>query len=118
MTMNNEKDVLKIVYDRFLSFEEESWSHFDELMEYFEFLKNEEVIVEAALKMQIHEHRGIKCCQDHGTENCFAPTILSAVSTIVELYSQNGFLSSENRYILVYYMVLCELKIILSANEF
>ena len=118
MMSEDQVQIVKSVYNRFLSCEEGSvWSNLDEMMEYFEFLTDGEMITEATLRMQMHIQMGIKCSNDHPIQDCFAPIILEAVEAIVELYSKTKSLHLKNRYVLAYYLTLSELRLILALNE-
>lgn len=114
----DEIEIIKSVYDRFLLCDgDDYWSSLDEMMEYFEFLDDNEIINEASMRILLHRRDGIKCANDHNIEDCFAPTILDAVEAIVQLYDESKTLDNKNRYVLSYYMTLCELKLILYLNE-
>ena len=117
MMSQDQKEIVRSVYNRFLSFEDEVWSDLDELMTYYEFLSDEEIVIESALRMQLHMYKGIKCSDNHDIKDCFAPVILEAVEAIIELYDDANSLHEKNRYVLTYYMVLCELRLILTTNE-
>lgn len=130
MSENNSKDVcrtnmmskeeyriVQAVYGRFISCEEDGvWTGLDDLMEYFEYLTDNEIIVESQFKMKINTQKGIKCTQNHPPSDCFAPTILEAVEAIISLFDKTQSLHPKNRYILCYYMTLCELKLLV-INE-
>lgn len=116
MTLSQEK-AIKTVYDRFISCEDESyWTNLDDLMEYCEYLTDYEVVTESEFKMRQHLEKGIKCNQDHPVEYCFAPNILDAVEAIVSIFEDTKILDSKYRYVLSYYLTLCQLNLLINES--
>lgn len=103
--------VVKMVYSRFISSEEEVWTDLDENLELVGFLKDSELVVEAEIKADIH-CKGIRCRQNHEKKNCFAPYILESVEAIIALYHHTGQLPTKNRYILEFYIAMSELNML------
>ena len=118
MMSRDEYNLVKTVYNRFMSCEEEgTWGSLDDMMEHMEYLTDREVVIEAEFKMEIHIEKGIKCNQNHAVTDCFSPTILEAVKSIVALFNETNSLHPKNRYILSYYMALCEMNLLLTSDK-
>ena len=115
--MMNEEQVkaVKIVYSRFIESEEEIWTDLDDNLELFDYLSDREMIIEAQIRMSVHSSGNFRCKQDHKQDYCLAPYILESVDAIVSLYKETGELHEKNRYIVSYYLVLSEMKMIFSG---
>mgnify|MGYP001546451739 CR=1 FL=1 len=114
MMTKEERDVVKTVYTRFLESEEERWTEIDDNLEFVDYLSDAELIKECLVKYTRHFGGVFRCIQDHSQENCFAPYILEAVEAILKLFEETEDLHENNRYILTYYLVMSELKMIYS----
>jgi hypothetical protein len=112
MMTTDQTKIVKMVYNRFIESEEEIWTDLDSNLEMFGYLTDKELIVEADVKHEKHCQTGIRCAQDHQPSNCMAPIILESVEIILDLYDKTGELHEKNRYILEYYLVMSELKMI------
>lgn len=112
MMTREQKDIVLTTYLRFIESEEETWTSLDTNLEMFEMLTDTEVVIEASVKMLGQETGTIRCYQNHKQEYCFAPTIQEAVHAIIELWDETKELHYKNRYILLYYIAMSELKLI------
>jgi hypothetical protein len=107
-----EKDVVSIVYRRFIESEsDKGWTDFDDNVIFFDYLTDKEIIIESLVKIS-KQLNGVRCKVDHKIEHCFAPYILEAVEAITKLYKESEDLHEKNRYILIFYLVMCEMELI------
>lgn len=114
MMTPEEVKVVVFVYQNFMVNEDSRWSEIDDNLEMFEWLSNKEIITECEIKLKMHLRGTFRCTQDHEQEHCMSPMILDAVESIVKLYKETKNLHDKNKYILIYYLVLSEMKIIYS----
>lgn len=120
MMTAEEASVVKLVFSRFMESErvnEKSertdWGEIDYALEYFEWMTDDELIRESKIIYDIHKKGKIfRCYDSHKYEECFAPFILEAVGSILDLLDNTEILHPKNRYILLYYMSLTETKMI------
>jgi hypothetical protein len=113
MMSKDEAEVVKIVYNRFIGNEEETWTDLDSNLEMFDWLNDKEIIKETKVKLILHA-KGIRCDQEHKLSECFAPYVMEAAEAITKLYDNTKELHVKNKYILTYYLVLSELGLIYS----
>lgn len=116
MMTPDQVEIVKLVYARFMESEEEIWTELDENLEFFSYLTPEELISEAKIKYQIHSRDGIRCAQEHDVEFCFGPKVLEAVAAIISLYDDTKDLHVRNEYIISYYLVMVELRMLFAIN--
>ena len=113
MMSKEEAETVKAVYNRLLDSEEQVWTDIDDNLEMVGWMSDAELITESKIRLAEHSKKGtFRCYNDHGTENCFAPTLLEAVEAIVLLSGQSGKLHEKNAYILSYYLVMTEMNMI------
>lgn len=110
----DQSDIVKLVYARFIESEEDSWSDIDDNLEMWSWLSDKELITEAKVKIKTHSKGTFRCSQNHKQEHCMAPYILEAVEAIIGLYEKAKQLHEKNKYIILYYLALSELKLIYS----
>lgn len=117
MMSKEEKDVVTVVYRRFLESEsDDSWTDLDEKILMLDWLTDQQMISEATLKYLSHSKEGtiFRCMQNHSQADCFSPFILQAVESIVLLFSDTNYLHERNRYILMFYLAMSDLGLIFS----
>jgi len=116
MMDEEEIEIVKLVYNRFMDNEDNQWTDIDNNLEFFSYLTDKELVKESKIKTYEHE-RGIRCSQEHGQVNCFAPYILEAVEIILKLYDETKELHPKNAYILSYYLVMGEMGLIYPTSS-
>lgn len=116
MMTKDEKEIVQMVYHRFMENEECTWTDLDSNMEMFGWLTDQELIDESKIKIEKCKS-GIRCDLDHEQQHCFAPLILESSEYIVKLYDKVKNLHPKNAYILTYFLVMCEMKTIFPINK-
>lgn len=114
MMSKDQVEIVRIVYTRFIESEDQGWTEIDDNLEMYGWLSNEELVKEAKIKCLSHSKGTFKCTQKHEQQNCFAPRILEAVEAVLSLYDRTKELHPKNAYILTYYLVMSELKMVFS----
>lgn len=116
MMTQEETQVVRVVYDRFLDSESLEWGDLDENLEFFGWLSDKELVNEAKVK-HINHSRGkiFRCTSSHSQEDCFAPFILEAATHIIKLWDKTRILHDKNRYVLLYYVSMSEMSLIFEA---
>lgn len=107
--------IVKLVYNRFIGSESNKWNEIDDNLEFVSYLNDKELIEEVRVKLEKHSWGTFRCNEEHAIEICFAPIILESVLAIDDLYKATGELHEKNRYILTYFMTMCELGLIYST---
>lgn len=115
--MNAEQtNVVRTVYNRFIDSEDVNWTIIDDNLHFLGYMLDSDLMREASIKYHLHSHGVFRCASDHEQQFCFAPHILEAVGSIVELYEETGELHEKNRYIIEYYMSMAEAGMIYSSE--
>ena len=114
MMSNEQARIVRMVYNRFMENESDDWTTMDDNLEIFSWLSNEDLVRESKAKFKKHSKGTFRCGQTHDQSVCFAPHILESVEAILDLYKSTKELHLKNAYILSYYLVLSELKLIYS----
>ncbi len=111
-----QKEVVSLVYRRFLESESaDKWTDLDENCIFYDWLMDNEIVLESMVKLSGHSKGAFRCNLDHKQpQDCFAPYILEAVEAIVDLYKETEDLHPHNRYILIFYLVMSEMNLIYS----
>lgn len=111
--------IIDLVYQRFMDSENERqiWNPIDEAMYKLQWIDTDQLARESTIILLEHRGGQIKCNMEHKNSSCFAPKIVHAASIILDLYDSTGFISSNNKYILQYYLALHHLKIIFTAES-
>jgi hypothetical protein len=112
MMSREEKEVVQLVYNRLIESEEEEWSNIDGYLELCSYMSDSELVTESSIKYVVHSQGVFRCSQEHDLSFCMAPRILDAVEAILALYWQTKELHPKNRYILEYYLTMCELRML------
>src|ERR1041385_1795790 len=102
---------VKVVYNRLITSEEEDWSDIDDNLELCSYLNDQELVQEIRIKIEKHSKGIFRCVEEHPNSLCFAPLVLESAIAINELYEKTGELHIKNRYILMYYLALSEMKL-------
>lgn len=112
-----EIQVIKVVYDRFIDSETLDWGDLDCNLEFFDWLSDKEIISETKVKLIKHSKGKIfRCTSTHNQEDCFAPFILEAVNNIVNFWDKTRILDEKSRYILLYYVSMSEMGLIFESQ--
>lgn len=112
-----EVQVIKVVYERFLDSESQEWGDLDFNLEFFDWLSDKELVNEAKIK-QIKHLKGkiFRCTSVHDQKECFAPYILEAATHILKLWNKTRILHEKNRYILLYCVSMSEMGLIFETQ--
>lgn len=115
MMDRDQAEVVKLVYNRFMDNEGDTWTELDDNIEFCSHLSDSELIDQVTEKYKKHSKSIFRCNQNHDQQYCFAPYILDSVEAILRLYKKTKNLHEKNRYILTYYIAMTEMKLIFSA---
>jgi len=106
--MMNPDEVRNIstVYRRLLEGEttRDGWARFDTSMQHLTSLTDDELATEAAIAYCHHFDKNPRCQVAHPGTQCFVPSLIEAVNSILELHRKTGDLHFKNRYILECYL--------------
>lgn len=116
MMPEDEQKIVSIVFKRFYQLDVENlkWGEIDECIYTLDWMSDEEVIIEAAIKIQMQTSGTPRCKKTHTSDECFVPTIIEAIGHILNLYGETSELHKNNRFILLYYLALSQTGHILS----
>jgi hypothetical protein len=115
MMTSYEKEVVLTVYRRFLENEsDDCWTDMDDNLLFFDMLTDQEIINESLIKLESSKSTVFRCKLEHDQVYCMAPLIREAAVVITNLFKETKELHEKNRYVLMNYLVMCELKIIYS----
>lgn len=113
MMTNIEKQIVTSIYRHFLESELEGWTEIDDMLELMEMLNDQEVVDESVINNNHFMQHGVQCGEGHNSpDECFAGVILEAVNAILRVYLETRVLHEKNRYILLYFLTLSEMKLI------
>jgi hypothetical protein len=112
MLSKEQSEIVKLVYTRFIDSEEEIWTEIDDNLEMTGFMSSQELVNECIIKFEQCSGGIFRCNQAHDQSKCIAPIILEGVGYILALYDKTSYLPPKNKYVLEYFLVLCELKMI------
>jgi hypothetical protein len=97
------------VYNKLMETEDKGWDTVDDLLEIMEWLSDDQLYRECEVLYSYHKSKNMGCPHMHKPSTaCFVENILEAVESILELYEETNNLHTKNRYILDYYVVLCQ----------
>jgi hypothetical protein len=115
MMTREQQETVTQVYRQFASSDthDREWTNLDTYMEALAWLDDQQVVVEAAVMVQIHTGGEPRCTQNHPIEHCFVPVIIDAVGYILGLYADTNHLHQKNRFILEYYLAVSQEGLIL-----
>jgi hypothetical protein len=106
MMTQEQSQIVKLVYTRFIDSEEAIWSEFDDNLEFVDYMTDEELIRECKIKTFEHSKGSLRCVENHDPTYCMAPLVLEAVEAILDLHNQTGELHEKNRYVLTFYIAM------------
>lgn len=116
MTPEQVKTVTQ-VYHTLMQNEERGWDSLDDCMDMLEALDDDQLHREVDVIYEKHKLGKAKCKITHSETECFIPTLIDAVSSIMELYKKTGYLHKNNRYILQSYLALDQVGEILVDSK-
>jgi hypothetical protein len=97
------------IYDQFISSELKGWNELDNLLWALEWLDDSELYREAEVLYSYQKNKKMGCPYIHAEGTvCFVVRILEAVEAITDLYKETKNLHPKNKYILAYYLALCQ----------
>ncbi|NJO48230.1 MAG: hypothetical protein HC840_00780 [Leptolyngbyaceae cyanobacterium RM2_2_4] len=113
MTKDQQETVLK-VYRRFVDADnaETQWTNIDEQMSMLEWIEDQQLVIEAAVLIQLQSQGEPRCNQNHPVSECFVPSIIESVGYILDMYAQTGHLHAKNKFILQYYLAMSQVGFI------
>ena len=112
MMTSKQKKIVNSVYEKFYSNEKESWTEIDESMYYLDNLDDDQLHREADVLLYKHTTGKPRSKVPHPGQESFIPTIIKAVSFILEDYKETNKLTDRSRYVLQYYLALDSVKMI------
>jgi hypothetical protein len=116
LTKEQAKNIASL-FDHFLTSELKGWTNLDNFLEILENnLDDSQIYRECEALYSIHKTQEMGSPIDHINATRFVSDILEAVEAIVELYRDSTELIPKHRYILCYYLALCQNKQIICLN--
>lgn len=112
MMAQEQSQIVKLVYSRFIDSEEEIWSEFDDNLEFVGYLTDKELIQECSIKFFEHSKGDLRCVENHDPAYCMAPLVLEAVEAILDLHDKTGELHEKNRYIMEFYLAMSAMNLL------
>lgn len=102
------------VYRHFIDKENTSWTEIDDLLDYLEYLDDDQLHKESDVIFSRQVNRNARCDRKHDKTACFIPLMIEAVSIILDLYKKTNQLHKNNRYILQYHIACSQSGIIIT----
>jgi hypothetical protein len=97
------------VYNKFLESESKGWDEADDNLLILEWLSDIEIYRESEILYSYQKNRNMGCTFKHPPGAiCFSVHVLEAVDSILQLYQESNVLHPKNRYVLEYYIILCQ----------
>ena len=112
MMTQEQSQIVKLVYTRFIESEEEDWSDLDCNLEFCGYLSDKELIKECSIKVFEHSKGDLRCVENHAPTYCMAPLVLEAVEAILDLHDKTGELHEKNRYIMEFYLAMSAMNLL------
>lgn len=110
MMDKDQQVVVSKVYRKF--FEEDTqdfgWDEIDDQMSHLDYLADNQLAIESAVILQLHQQGTPTCNQDHPLVDCFIPLVIEAVTYILDLYMKTEHMPNKSRFILQYYLALSQ----------
>lgn len=115
MTPDQAATVTK-VYRKFVNNDqmESDWTPIDEQMSMLEWINDEQLLIEASVKLEKLKKGNPRCAIDHPGKECWVPLVLDAIEAILGIHKENKILHPHNRFILQYYLALAQIGAIRS----
>lgn len=113
MLNSQQKKNITYLYGKFIESEARGnyaiWSEIDDYLAMLEYLDDDQIYRESEALYSIHRTKKMGCPRVHKDGSvCFAVNVLEAVEAITDLYKIENYLAPSNRYILCYYLALCQ----------
>jgi hypothetical protein len=109
MLSSDQTKNITYLYNKFLDSELNGWTNLDNFLELLEYLDDDQLYRECEVLYSHHKRKTMGCPYEHTKDSvCFVKGILEAVEAITDLYQETGNLHPNNRYVLAYYLALCE----------
>lgn len=115
MKRKTPEEITDLIYKNILKSEEGGWSDLDDNLEFYDYLTDKEVFVEASIKRRSHIKTGIRCDTEHEQKECNAPMFLEMVTYLLKRFEDSEFLSERDRYLLLNYLAMSEMGILRSV---
>lgn len=96
--------VIGTVLKRFNDNEPLGWNDVDDAIVCAAWLNDQEVIAETGIWMEKHKGKNARCPQVHSNSVCFVPSVIEAVSYIVDDFASSKRLAKKARFVLEYYI--------------
>jgi hypothetical protein len=97
------------IYGLLMASEIKEWEKIDEYLQALEWLSYFQLCNECEALYSIHQDNHLVCPYIEGEESThFIVSMLEAVEAITQLYRETEDLHPRNRYILCYYLALCQ----------
>lgn len=101
------------VYRRLMDGEEgRGWTSIDDCMERLSYINDDQLTREAEVAYCHHVGKNPRCPSKHEISQCFIPSLVEAVNSILNLHRESKDLHPKNRYILEFYLTLDHEKMI------
>lgn len=110
----DQQDTVTKVFRRFYDADqaETQWTNIDEQMSMLEWLDDHQLVIEAAVLIQIQSSGEPRCNQNHPISECFIPLVIEAAGHILDLYAKTGNLHPNNKFVLQYYLAMSQVGFI------
>jgi hypothetical protein len=113
MITTEQATVVREVFNRFHQGDVSvgQWTDLDECMIYLSWLPDHQLVVETQVIMEGHMNANARCLLNHSQKECFIPTVLDAVSFIIDDWNEikeEKRLAKKARYVLEYYLALTQ----------
>lgn len=108
---------LIFVYTELMNSETNGWTDIDDYLEVNEWLDDDQLYRECEVIYSFHRNTKVGGPYKNSPNlDAFVKRILEAVDSILLLYQENNDLHIKNRYILSYYLALCQCGQIISLD--
>lgn len=109
MLSNEQSKNITYVYSKLLQSELSGWAEIDDCLEQIEWLSDDELFRECELLYSYQKNGNVSSrYKDDSKATLFIRNLIEASDAILELYKETNNLHSNNRYILSYYLGLCQ----------
>lgn len=96
------------VYDKLMNSESIGWAEIDDALELVEYLDDDQLYRECDVLYVYQQSKTIVSVYEDTRATNFVKNILDASEAILNLYDETGNMHPKNRYILSYYLALCQ----------
>lgn len=105
MTIDQARNLAQ-VYRELMDIEHGDWDEVDEYISLLDELDTNQIHREADVVLEQHSRGNPRCPVDHPDSECFIPSIIEAVTAILDLYKEENYMHKNNEYILKYYLAI------------